>query len=93
MTPARGYAPMGERLFKAVPFRWATLTFVAAGGGAGLLARRLFGGPVNGARFLACGREVLVPSLTPGVAVRMDNLRSDKVARVRGAVEGGRGAA
>ena len=89
MTPARGYAPEGERLAEAVPFRrWATLTFVGALGAGGLVARRVLDGPVNGARFLAYVREVLVPALTPGVTVVLDNLRSHKVAGVREAVEG-----
>ena len=89
MTPTRGYAPKGERLVEAVPFRrWATLTLVAALGAAGLLAPRVLDGPVNGARFLAYVREVLVPCLRPGATVVMDNLRSHKVAGVREAVEG-----
>ncbi len=89
MTPARGYAPKGERLPEAVPFRrWATLTFVGALGAGGLVARRVLDGAVNGARFLAYVREVLVPCLTPGVTVVMDNLRSHKVAGVREAIEG-----
>jgi len=89
MTPTRGYAPKGERLPEAVPFRrWATLTFVGALGAAGLLARRVLDGPVSGAKFLAYVREVLVPCLVPGVTVVMDNLRSHKVAGVREAIEG-----
>ena len=89
MSPARGYAPEGERLVEAVPFRrWATLTFVGALGAGGLVARRVLDGPVNGAKFLAYVREVLVPALRPGVTVVLDNLRSHKVAGVREAVEG-----
>ena len=71
--------------------RRATPTFVGALGAAGLVARRVLDGPVNGLRFLAYVREVLVPCLTPGVAVVTDNLRSHKVAGVREAIEGAGG--
>ena len=42
---------------------------------------------MNGAIFLAYVRQCLVPTLTPGDIVVMDNLSSHKVAGVREAIE------
>ena len=44
-------------------------------------------GPMNGAAFLAYVDQVLVPTLTPGDVVIMDNLSSHKGVKVRAAIE------
>jgi transposase len=44
-------------------------------------------GPMNGDAFLAYVNQVLVPDLTPGDIVIMDNLPAYKVAGVRDAIE------
>ena len=47
----------------------------------------VFDGPINGARFLAYVEQMLVPTLSPGEIVLMDNLGSHKRADVRKAIE------
>ena len=47
----------------------------------------LLDGPMDGAAFLAYVTQVLVPELTPGDIVVMDNLPAHKVAGVRHAIE------
>lgn len=44
-------------------------------------------GPMNGNAFLAYIRQVLIPELTPGNIVIIDNLPAHKVAGVREAIE------
>jgi transposase len=44
-------------------------------------------GPMNGDAYLACVSQVLVPELTPGDIVIMDNLSAHKVAGVLDATE------
>jgi transposase len=44
-------------------------------------------GPMNGAAFLAYVEQVLVPTLSPGDVVIMDNLPAHRVAGVREAIE------
>ena len=53
----------------------------------GITAPCVFDGPINGAKFLAYVEQVLVPALSPGDIVVMDNLGSHKVAGVRKAIE------
>ena len=80
---------------------WRTTTFVAGLRLDGLDAPMLIDGPMNGDAFLACVREVLVPTLRPGDVVRravlppegppilltMDNLGCHKSPKVREAIE------
>ena len=47
----------------------------------------VFDGPINGERFLAYVEQMLVPTLSPGEIVLMDNLGSHKRAGVRKAIE------
>ena len=47
----------------------------------------LLDGPMDGDAFLAYVTQVLVPELTPGDIVVMDNLPSHKVAGIRDAIE------
>lgn len=44
-------------------------------------------GPINGLWFLAYVEQVLIPTLSAGDIVVMDNLRSHKAAGVREAIE------
>ena len=52
-----------------------------------LTAPMLLDGPMNGAAFLAYVTHVLVPTLTPGDLVIMDNLPAHKVSGVKEAIE------
>jgi transposase len=84
MTRTRGRAPLGERLVAAVPHgHWKTTTLVAALGHAGVRCSMTLDGAVNRDAFEAFVEKVLVPALSPGDVVVMDNLSSHKGPRVR----------
>jgi transposase len=79
-----GYAPLGERLHDAVPFRrWTTLTFVAGLTSDGMIAPRVFQGAMNGTRFEDYLRRALIPKCRPGDVLILDNLASHKTCAVR----------
>ena len=78
---------MGQRLLAKAPFgRWQTLTFMAALRSDRIDAPCVVDGPINGTSFLAYVEQVLVPTLTPGDIVIMDNLGSHKGCAVRKAI-------
>ena len=88
MTRRYGRAPRGQRLVAAVPHgHWKTTTFIGALTADGLTAPIVIDGAVNGEIFLAYVEQVLVPTLTPGKIVVMDNLSSHKIEGVRAAIE------
>src|SRR6202163_755886 len=79
MTPRYGRCERGKRLIAHTPFgHWKTTTFLAALRYDGVTAPCVFDGPINGARFLAYVEQMLVPTLSPGEIVLMDNLGSHK---------------
>jgi putative transposase len=87
MTPLRGWAPCGARLKGDAPFgHWNTTTFLAALRNDRIEAPWLLDGPINGQRFLVYVEQVLVPTLSPGDIVIMDNLGSHKSTAVRHAI-------
>ena len=87
MGPLRGWAPRGERLRGKVPFgHWNTMTFVAALRHDRIDAPWVYDGPINGQAFRAYVERVLVPTLTPGDVVVMDNLSSHKGKAIRAAI-------
>lgn len=88
MTRLRGRAPEGERLRAGIPHgHWRTTTFVAGLRLGGIDAPMLIDGAINAASFLAYVQQVLVPTLSPGDVVIMDNLASHKTPAVREAIE------
>lgn len=88
MARKNGRAPRGERLRASVPHgHWKTTTFVAGLRLTGLTAPMVLDGPINGQWFQAYVDQVLVPTLSPGDIVVMDNLGSHKGAGVRKAIE------
>ncbi|WP_144259645.1 IS630 family transposase [Methylocystis sp. ATCC 49242] len=88
MARKNGRAPRGERLRSSVPHgHWKTTTFVAGLRLCGLTAPMVLDGPINGQWFQAYVDQVLVPTLSPGDIVVMDNLGSHKGAGVRKAIE------
>ena len=88
MARKNGRAPKGERLRAGVPHgRWMTTTFVAGLRLTGMTAPMVLDGPINGQWFQAYVDQVLVPTLSPGDIVVMDNLGSHKGAGVRNAIE------
>jgi transposase len=87
MTRRHGRCIRGTRLVDKVPYgRWRTLTFLAALRCDRLDAPCVVDGPINGASFLAYVQQVLVPTLTPGDIVIMDNLGSHKRQAIRRAI-------
>src|SRR5207237_4192447 len=87
MTRTHGRSPRGRRLVAKVPHgRWRTLTFLAALRCDKITAPCVFDGPINGKTFLAYVEQSLVPTLSPGDIVIMDNLGSHKGKAVRRAI-------
>jgi transposase len=89
MTRSHGRCPRGQRLVAAVPHgHWKTTTFVAALRAGGMVAPTVIDGAVTGDLFVAYVEQQLVPTLSPGDVVVMDNLACHKRAGVRAAIEG-----
>lgn len=87
MSPLRGWAPRGQRLPAKVPHgRWKTMTFLAALRHDRVEAPWLIDGPINGDCFRIYVEKVLVPTLSQGDIVVMDNLGSHKGKAVRRAI-------
>jgi len=87
MAPLRGWGPRGDRVKAKAPFgRWKTMTFIAALRHDRIDAPCLFDGPINGQAFLAYVEQVLVPTLSPGDVVVLDNLGSHRGKAVRRAI-------
>jgi len=84
MTRRYGRCRRGARLVAKVPHgRWRTLTFLAALRYDRITAACVIDGPINGASFRAYIEQFLVPTLSPGDVVVMDNLGSHKGKVVR----------
>jgi transposase len=87
MAPLRGWAPRGARLKAKVPFgHWKTLTFLAALRHDRIDAPWVLDGPINADSFRVYVEKELVPTLSPGDIVIMDNLGSHKSKAVRRAI-------
>src|SRR5262249_10761450 len=79
MTRRHGRSPRGTRLIAKLPHgRWRTLTFLAALRCDRIAAPCVIDGPINGASFRAYVEQFLVPTLSAGDIVIMDNLGSHK---------------
>ena len=88
MARLRGRAKKGERCRAAVPHgHWKTTTFTAGLRIDGLVAPWLLDGAMDGEAFRTYVARVLVPELSPGDVVVMDNLPAHKVGGVREAIE------
>ena len=84
MTRRHGRAPRGSRLIAKLPHgRWRTLTFLAALRCDRIAAPCVIDGPINGTSFRAYVEQFLVPTLSAGDIVIMDNLGSHKGQAVR----------
>ena len=83
-----GRAPRGQRAPGAQPVqRGPHVTMVGALGVVGVFAAMMGEGFVDGAAFLACVQEVLVPQLRPGHVGVLDHLKAHTVAGVREALD------
>lgn len=84
MTRLRGWSRRGVALIDKVPHgHWRTLTFLAALRSDRIDAPLVLDGPINGQSFTAWVEQFLVPTLSPGDIVIMDNLGSHKGKPVR----------
>ena len=87
MTRTHGRCLRGARLIAKAPCgRWRTLTFLAALRCDRIDAPCVIDGPINGKSFLAYVEQMLVPTLSPGDIVIIDNLGSHKGLAVRRAI-------
>ena len=87
MAPLRGWGPRGMRLKGRAPFgHWNTMTFLAALRHNRIDAPWVFEGPINAEVFRTYIEKVLVPTLTPGDIVILDNLGSHKAPAIRAAI-------
>jgi transposase len=87
MARLRGRSRRGDRCRAAVPHgHWKTTTFTAGLRLSGITAPMVLDGAMNGTAFLAYVEQVLVPTLSPGDIVIMDNLPAHKSAGVRSAI-------
>jgi transposase len=88
MARQRGRCRRGARLIGRVPHgHWKTTTLVAGLRVDSITAPFVIDRAMNGQIFRTYIERCLVPTLTPGDVVIMDNLRAHKVAGVRQAIE------
>ena len=88
MIRLRGRAPIGQRLIDYAPAgHWKTTTLIAALDHRGMRCSTVVDGAVNSEIFESFVEHVLIPTLTPGDIVVMDNLSSHKTARTRRLIE------
>jgi transposase len=84
MTRRHGRSPRGTRLIAKRPHgRWRTLTFLAALRCDRIAAPCVIDGPINGTSFRAYVEQFLVPTLSAGDIVIMDNLGNHKSQAIR----------
>ena len=75
----RGRSLRGERLVMDAPFgAWGTQTFIAGLTADALIAPWVIRGAMDGPAFAAYIEKVLVPELTPGTVVILDNLATHR---------------
>jgi hypothetical protein len=87
MVQIPGWESRGLPLCDDAPYgHWKTLTFLAALRSDRIDASYVFDGPINGRGFLAYVEQLLVPTLSPGDVVILDNLGSHKGAATRQAI-------
>lgn len=79
MTRLRGRSPRGKRLHAAAPCgRWQTTTLISSVRQDGSTACMTVEGALNAEVFRTYIREILLPTLSPGDILVMDNLSTHK---------------
>jgi transposase len=87
-TRLRGRCRRDQRLYCPVPQgHWKTLTILGAITVDGVLSAASIPEAITGESFTVFIRDVLAPSLRPGMVVVMDNLSAHKVVAVRNLIE------
>jgi transposase len=88
MARLRGRAARGKRCVAPIPHgHWQTTTFVGALRATGMTAPMVLDGAMDGAAFELYVTEILVPTLSCGDIVVMDNLPAHKRSQIRVAIE------
>jgi transposase len=87
MTRTHGRAPVGERVHRAVPGHWDSVTLICGLRLSGVTAPVVFRGATDTPAFRSYVEQVLVPELRPEDVVIWDNLQPHKAAAVVAAVE------
>lgn len=88
MVKTTGWAPLGARLVDRAPFgHWHTQTFIAALRHDRLDAPWVIPGAINAEWFATYAETQLVPTLSRGDIVIVDNLSSHKTARAAQAIQ------
>jgi transposase len=83
MRPSHARAPKGERAYAQVPRnRGENTSFLAALSLNGLQAPMTLQGSIDGIAFETCVEQLLLPTLTPGQIIALDNHRIHKGDRV-----------
>ena len=88
LTPLRARAPRGQRAVGRIPRgKRPHISWLATMTPDGLGESVLLEGAVDGAAFVRCVADVLVPALRPGQIVVWDNLNVHKSTKARAAIE------
>lgn len=88
MTRLYGRAPSGQRVVDAIPRNHgANVTLLGVLGLEGVVGAMSVDGPTDSAVFEAFIEQVVVPGLTPGDVLVMDNLSVHKIQGIRERVE------
>lgn len=88
MVRMYGRGPKGERVLgKAPQKKWTTQTFVAALAHDQVKAPYLFDGPMNGEVFAAYLKKAVIPALSKGDTIIVDNLSSHRSKKVEQVME------
>jgi transposase len=88
MTRTHGRAPVGERVYGAIPGHWETVTLISGMRLSGVTAPLILEGSTDTAAFESYVEQVLVPQLRPGDVVIWDNLKPHRAPTVVDAIEG-----
>jgi transposase len=89
MSPTRARTLKGQRAIERVPRnRGQNVSVVAAMTSAGIQVPMMLNGSLDAAAFEAWVGQALIPVLSPGMVVFMDNVRFHLKARVRDLIEG-----
>lgn len=89
MQRTHGRAPKGQRVVSKVPHgHWKMISTIAALTTRGMTACASFDGATDAELFTLFVREALVPTLTPGQVVVLDNLAAHKTPEVKRLIAG-----